>query len=105
MTSQELHLLNAVLPRGAANGTDIPTLSIATGLHERAVREGLSLLLTEFRVPVCTEPRRNGIDVATTPDECAEADHNLRSRAMSLLKRRRALRLAGERLEYTETLF
>jgi hypothetical protein len=105
MERDQLHLLNAVLPRGAQNGTDIPTLSIATGLHERAVREGLSLLLNDHRIAVCTAPRPNGIYVATTPEECDEADRNLRSRALAILRRRRALRLAGERLEYSETLF
>ena len=105
MTASDLTLLDAILPRGAANGTDIYTLSIATGLNERSVREGLEELLTIHRVAVCTAPRPNGVYVATCPEECEEADRNLRSRAMAILKRRRALRLAGERLAWSPTLF
>ena len=105
MTDLDLRLLDALLPRGFQNATSIPHLSRCTGWNERKVREGLEMLLNDHRVAVCTLAQPNGVYVAVSPEECEAADHNLRSRALAILRRRRALRLAGERLNYSSTLF
>ena len=105
MSPAEATFLNALLPRGRANACSVPHLARCTGWNERAVREGLEHLLTEYRVPVCTLPVKDGVYVAVTPEECDAADRNLRSRALAILRRRRALRLAGERLAWSPTLF
>jgi hypothetical protein len=72
---------------------------------DRTIREGLEQLVNERRVAVCTLPTAPGVFVAVTPDELDAADAHLRSKAMSLLVRRRSLRLCRERLCYSETLF
>jgi hypothetical protein len=93
------------LPAGRCHATSIPALSSLSGLSEREVRAEIERLVTEDRIPVCTLPVSSGIWIAETPDELELADAHIRSKAMSLLKRRRALRLCRERLAWSPTLF
>ena len=93
------------LPRGRLHATSVSELAAATGLSEREVRAGLSELLNDHRVPVVTLPIRRGVYLAETPEDIDQADAHIRSKAMSLLRRRRALRLCRERLMYSPKLF
>jgi len=97
--------LARALPRGRTQATSISELAATTGLSEREVRAGLSELLTDHRVPVVTLPTRRGVYLAETPEDIDQADAHIRSKAMSLLRRRRALRLCRETLAYRPTLF
>jgi hypothetical protein len=109
MTTAELHTLFLVLPCGRANATSVPSLCRQLGMSDRAVREGIQQLvdgeLHGERVPVVTLPTNPGVWVATTPEELDLADSHLRSKAMSLLHRRRSLRLCREELAWSPTLF
>lgn len=93
------------LPTGRRHATSVPILSSLSGLSEREVRAEIERLVTEERIPVCTLPTAAGIWVAETPEELELADAHIRSKAMSLLRRRRALRLCRERIAWSPTLF
>ncbi len=93
------------LPHGRSNATSIPALRAATGLSDREVRAEIERLILEERVPVCTLPTNPGVFVAVTPEEVDLAQRQIRSRAGALLRRARALRIAGERVRWSPTLF
>lgn len=97
--------LMAAIPRGRRNATSIPALCAALGCSNRELRAAIEELVTEEHQPICTLPTRHGIWLAESPEEVEEAAGQLHSRAMSLLERCRALRLAGEALAYSPTLF
>lgn len=108
MTPGELRSLLGALPRGRENATSIPALCRRLGAQDRQVREGLQQLVDGElgeRVPVVTLPCRDGVFVATTPEELDLGDAHLRSKAMALLHRRRSLRLCREAMAYTGRLF
>lgn len=97
--------LLCLLPHGRGKATTIKALAAATGMSDRAVRDELARLVNEARVPIVTLPTERGIFVAQTPEEIDLADQHLKAKAMSLLHRRRSLRLCRERLEWSPTLF
>ena len=97
--------LARALPRGRARATSVSELAATTGLSEREVRAGLSELLSDYRIPVVTLPIRRGVYLAETPEDIDQADAHIKSKAMSLLRRRRALRLVRDQLAYSPTLF
>jgi hypothetical protein len=109
MTSDELHTLFLILPYGRNNATSIPSLCRQLDMSDRAVREGIQQLvdgeLNNRRVPVVTLTTSPGVWIALTPEELDLADSHLRSKAMSLLHRRRSLRLCREELAWSPTLF
>lgn len=93
------------IPHGRANATSVPALAAATGLTDREVRAEIERLILVERVPVCTLPVNPGVFVAITPEEVDLAQRQIRSRAGALLRRARALRIAGERVRWSPTLF
>jgi hypothetical protein len=100
--------LDRALPRGLAHATSIPALVARLGVSERIVRAGIEQLVNGDmgrRVPVVTLSVAPGVFVAVTPQEVDMADAHLRSKAMSLLHRRRSLRLCREQLAFQPTLF
>jgi hypothetical protein len=114
MDAAGLHTLDRALPRGEQNATSIPALCRALGWTDRQTREGIEQLITEGlepqardpqRVPVVTLPKRDGVFVATSPEELELAIKGIRGRAMALLRRQRGLRLCREPLTHPQTLF
>jgi len=109
MTPAELDMLWRALPRGREHATSIPDLCARLSMHDRQVREGIQRLvdgeLEGRRIPVVTLPCRDGVFVATTPEELDLGDAHLRSKAQALLRRRRSLRLCREGLAWSPTLF
>jgi hypothetical protein len=104
----ELTALDRALPRGRDCATSIPALVAHLGLSDRYIREGLEQLVNGeagHRVAVVTLPTNPGVFVATSPAELDLGDAHLRAKAMSLLHRRRSLRLCREYLAYRPTLF
>ncbi len=103
-----LSALDRALPRGRECATSIPALCSLLGEPERTIREGIEELVNGAlgrRVPIVTLPCKPGVFVATSPAELDLGDAHLRSKAMSLLHRRRSLRLCREELAYRPTLF
>lgn len=98
-------LILSLLPHGRADATSIPSLVRASGLSERAVREAIHELVTTYHVAVVSLPIPRGIWLAQTAEEAQAAAEQLRARAMSLLERCRGLRIAGERIAWSPTLF
>ena len=105
MTSTDLDTLYLALPYGRSNATSIPTLCRMLGWSDRTVRDGIEALVSERHVAVVTLPTNPGVFIALTPEEVDMADAHLKSKAMSLLHRRRALRMCRERLAWSPTLF
>jgi hypothetical protein len=108
VTSAELHTLYSALPYGREQATSIPALCRLTGMSDRAVREGIQQLVDgglHERVPIVTLPTNPGVWIALTPEELDLADAHLRAKAMSILHRRRNLRLSREQLCWSPTLF
>ena len=98
-------LILSLLPSGRAAATSIPSLVRASGLTERAVREAIHELVTEYHIAVVSLPVPRGIWLAETAEEAQAAAEQLHARAMSLLERCRGLRIAGERIAFSPTLF
>ncbi|HOG48790.1 MAG TPA: hypothetical protein PLB78_19335, partial [Anaerolineae bacterium] len=69
------------------------------------VREAIHELVTTYHVAVVSLPIPRGIWLAQTAEEAQEAAEQLHARAMSLLERCRGLRIAGERIAWSPTLF
>lgn len=86
------------IPTGRRHATSVSQLSALSGLSDREVRAEIERLLKEDRVPVCTLPTTNGVWIADGPEDIDAADKHLKAKAMSLLRRRRALRLCREPL-------
>ncbi len=97
--------LLSILPTGRENGTSVPALARALGISDRECRALIEELVTEDHAPICSQPTRNGIYLAASAEELDQARAQLHSRAMSLLERCRALRLAAEEMSWTPTLF
>lgn len=97
--------LLAALPRGRRNATSVPALCRELAVSNRELRALIEELVTEQHVPVCTLPTSHGVWLAESAEEVEEAAGQLHSRAMSLLDRCRALRLAGESIAWSPTLF
>lgn len=95
----------SLLPHGRTNATSIPSLVRASGLSERVVREAIHNLVTEYHIAVVSLPVPRGIWLAQTAEEAQAAAEQLHARAMSLLERCRGLRIAGERIAFSPTLF
>lgn len=93
------------IPSGRRHATSVPALCRATGLSDREVRSEIERLVTENHIPIVCLPTNPGVFIATTPAEVELGQRQMRSRAMSLLKRARALRICGEALEWGPTLF
>jgi len=93
------------IPRGREHATSIRALTLATGLTDRAVREEIERLVTEGHIPVICLPTNPGVFIATTEAEVALGQRQMRSRAMSMLRRARALRLCAESLAWSPELF
>ena len=93
------------IPTGRENACCIADLVYATGLTDRAVRQEIERLVVEDHIPICTLPTLFGVFVAETPEEVDLAQRQIRSRAGALLRRARALRIAGERVRWSPTLF
>ena len=72
---------------------------------EKALKPGGVLGIEEHRLPVVTGTTADSVFVAQTPEELEGALAHINSRAMSLLKRKRALRLCRENLAWSPTLF
>lgn len=89
--------LLALLPTGRECATSVPCLAQVTGESERAIRAAIEdLVMAGF--PVVTLPCKRGVFMAETPEDLDMAYAHLTSKAMSLLRRRRALRMARARL-------
>jgi hypothetical protein len=91
--------LLALLPTGREHATSVARLSYATGESDRTIRAEIErLVLAGF--PVVTLPTNPGVFLAETPEEIDLADKHLKSKAMAMLRRRRALRFAKTDLQH-----
>ncbi len=74
-------------------------------MSDREVRAAIEELVTVQHVPVVTLPTNPGVFVAVTSEEVQLARRQIRSRALSLLRRDRALRICAEALSWSPELF
>lgn len=105
MDPSDLTHLERILPRGRANACSVADLAYDLCSSDRYVRAAIKTLIEERRVPVVTGTTGASVFVAQTPEELDEALAHINSRAMSLLKRKRALRLCRESLAWSPELF
>jgi hypothetical protein len=97
--------LLSFIPHGRAQATNIRALIDATGLPDREVRSEIKRLVREQHIPIVCLPTSPGVFIAETEAEVEAGQRQMRSRAMSLLTTARALRLCGESLVWSPTLF
>ena len=95
-------LILASIPHGRENGTSMAALARATGMSEREVRAEIERLVTVDHEPIVTLPTNPGIFRAETIEECRQARAQIRSRAFSLLRRDRGLRLAEQNMVFAD---
>ncbi len=64
-------------------------LGVASGLGERKAREIVTVLITEYRIPVCssTDAEAGGYFLPRTAEEAIDAIRHLENRAIALHKR------------------
>lgn len=94
------------IPHGRTFATSVPTLSLLTGMSDRAVREEIARLVNVEHIPIVTAPTPGGsVYVATSPEELDHVIQTARSRAMANPRRARAYRLCRERLSWSPELF
>ena len=105
MTASELDHLYYIIPRGRANACSVADLAYDLCGSDRYVRDLIKTLIEERHVPIVTGTGSKSVFVAETPEELDEALAHINSRAMSLLKRKRALRLCRESLAWRPELF
>ncbi len=105
MDSADLAHLERILPRGRANACSVSDLAYDLCASDRYVRDAIKTLIEERHVPIVTGTTGKSVYIAETPEELDEALAHINSRAMSLLKRKRALRLCRESLAWSPQLF
>lgn len=105
MDASDLQHLARILPRGRANACSVADLAYDMCASDRYVRDAIKTLIEEHRIPIVTGTTGKSVYVAETPEEIDEALAHINSRAMSLLKRKRALRLCRESLAWSPELF
>lgn len=97
LTDEQLRQLLGLIPLGRRAGTDIPTLSREMDLDQRLVRAGIAHLVRYYGHPIATLTSPHGVFYATTDADYQATDTHLSRKAMAILVRRRAFRLAWQR--------
>ncbi|WP_338782419.1 hypothetical protein [Metabacillus sp. FJAT-52054] len=88
-----------LIPEGSDSPITVRTLSSLTGFHGTVIRDYISQAVVKYGQPIGTSNsvNRSGYYVISTADEREATIRNLRSRAIKILKRAKALEKMPDR--------